>query len=139
MSFEVERETILGFMWGSCYSIFCCICMFCRSLFVILFFIIRPWCCLFFFYLRFLIAPLVSSNFSQVVIFSWMFLKGSMWFIFSVCAVCVSGLFVADCILVFPKRLFEWIQLSNRGWTKQNEIHTSIASLYSWVVHEYYA
>ena len=26
----------LGFLWGSCYSIFSCMCMFCRSLFVLL-------------------------------------------------------------------------------------------------------
>jgi hypothetical protein len=47
---------------GSCYSIFSFICMFCRSLFVLLSFFFWPLCCLFFFDLRILIAPLVSSN-----------------------------------------------------------------------------
>ena len=40
--------------------------MFCRSLFVRLHFFFWPLCCLFFFDIRFLIAPLGSSNFSCV-------------------------------------------------------------------------
>ena len=51
-----------GFQWGSCYSIFSFICMFCRSLFVLLYFFFWPLCCLFFFDIWILIAPLVSSN-----------------------------------------------------------------------------
>ena len=50
------------FWGGSCYSIFSFICMFCRSLFVPLFFFLWPLSCLFFFDLRILITPLVSSN-----------------------------------------------------------------------------
>ena len=50
------------FLWGSCYSIYSFICMFCRSLFVFLYFFFWPLCCLFFFELRILITPLVSSN-----------------------------------------------------------------------------
>jgi hypothetical protein len=38
-------------------------CMFCRSLFVLLFFFFWPLCCLFFFDLRILIIPLVYSNY----------------------------------------------------------------------------
>jgi hypothetical protein len=34
-----------GFEWGTCYSIFSCTCMFCRSLFVMLYFFIWPLCC----------------------------------------------------------------------------------------------
>ena len=43
--------------------------MFCRSLFVLLYFFFWPLCCLFFFDIRIMIAPLVSSNssFSQIV------------------------------------------------------------------------
>ena len=37
-------------------------CTFCRSLFVLLYFLFRPLCCLFFFDLLILITPLVSSN-----------------------------------------------------------------------------
>jgi hypothetical protein len=37
-------------------------CMFCRSLFVLLYFFFWPLCCLFFFNIRILITPLVSSN-----------------------------------------------------------------------------
>jgi hypothetical protein len=42
--------------------VFSFICMFCRSLFVLVFFFFWPLCCLFFFDIQFLIAPLVSSN-----------------------------------------------------------------------------
>ena len=44
------------------YSIFSFICMFCRSLFVLLYFFFCPLCCLFFFNIRILITPLVSTN-----------------------------------------------------------------------------
>jgi hypothetical protein len=37
-------------------------CMFCRSLFVLLYFFFWPLCCLFFFDIRILITPFVSSN-----------------------------------------------------------------------------
>ena len=50
------------FQWGSCYSIFSFICMFCRSLFVLLYIFFWPLCCLFFFNIQILITPLVSSN-----------------------------------------------------------------------------
>ena len=43
--------------WGSCYSIFSFMCMFCRLLFVLLYFFFWPLCCLFFFDIRILIAP----------------------------------------------------------------------------------
>ena len=42
-------------------------CMFCRSLFVLLYFFFWPLCCLFFFDIRFLITPLVSSNSSSKI------------------------------------------------------------------------
>ena len=41
--------------------------MFCRSLFVLLYFFFWPLCCLFFFDLRIVITPLVSSNSSYAV------------------------------------------------------------------------
>ena len=44
---------------GSCYSIFSFMCMFCRSLFFLLYFLFWPLCCLFFFYLRILITSLL--------------------------------------------------------------------------------
>jgi hypothetical protein len=52
---------ISGFEWGSCYSIFTFISMFCRSLFVLWYFFFLPMCFLFF-DIRILITPLVSSN-----------------------------------------------------------------------------
>ena len=58
------REFTPGFQWGSCYSIFSFMCMFCRSLFVLLYFFFWPLYCLYFFDVRVLITPLVSSNFS---------------------------------------------------------------------------
>jgi hypothetical protein len=54
-----------GFEWGSCYSIFSFMCMFCRSLFVLLYFFFWPLCCLFFLDIRNLITLLVSSNSSS--------------------------------------------------------------------------
>ena len=54
-----------SFKWGSCYSIVSFMCVFCRSLFVLLFSFFWPVCCLFFFNLRILITPLVSSNSSS--------------------------------------------------------------------------
>ena len=51
-----------GFNYGSCYLIFSFIFMLCISLFVLLYFFFWPFCCLFFFDIRILITPLVSSN-----------------------------------------------------------------------------
>jgi hypothetical protein len=59
------------FLVGSCYSIFSFMCMFCRSLFVLLYFFFWSWCCLFFFDIQILITPLVYSNSS--VIFKFKF------------------------------------------------------------------
>ena len=42
--------------------IFCFISMFCRSLFVLLYFFFWPLCCLFYFDIQIRIAPLVSPN-----------------------------------------------------------------------------
>ena len=42
-------------------------CMFCRSLFVLLYIFFWPLCCLFFFDIRILIDPLVSSNTSYII------------------------------------------------------------------------
>jgi hypothetical protein len=53
------------FLVGSCYSIFSFICMFCRSLFVLLYVFFWPLYYLFFFDIRILITPLVSSNSSS--------------------------------------------------------------------------
>jgi hypothetical protein len=52
------------FSGGSCYSIFSFMCMFCRSLFVLLYFFFWPLCCLFFSDIRILITFLVSPNYS---------------------------------------------------------------------------
>ena len=62
-------EFIPGFQWGSCYSIFSFICMFCRLLFVLLYFLFWPLCCLFSFDIRILIAPLVFANSSVYIHF----------------------------------------------------------------------
>ena len=42
-------------------------CMFCRSLFVLLYIFFWPLCCLFFFDIRILIHPLVSSSTSYII------------------------------------------------------------------------
>ena len=51
-----------GFYWGSYYSIFSFMCMFCGSLFVLLYFIFWPLYRLFFFDIQIVIIPFVSSN-----------------------------------------------------------------------------
>jgi hypothetical protein len=58
-----ERLGPISF-WGSCYSIFSFMCMFCRSLYVPLSFFFCPWCCLSC-DLWILITCLVSSNSSN--------------------------------------------------------------------------
>ena len=58
-------EFTTGFKWGSRCPIFSFICMFCRSLFVLLFFFYWSLCCLFFVDLRILIITLLSPKFSQ--------------------------------------------------------------------------
>ena len=50
------------FYWGWSHSIFSFLCMFCRSLFVLLSFFFWPLCCLSFFDLWILITPLVSCS-----------------------------------------------------------------------------
>ena len=57
-----------GLQWGSCFSIFSFMCMYCRSLFVLLSFFFWPLWCLFFFDIRILITPLVSSNSSYRIL-----------------------------------------------------------------------
>jgi hypothetical protein len=59
---EQERLSNIILRHKLCYSIFSFICMFCRSLFVLLYFFFWPLCCLFFFDIRILITPLVTSN-----------------------------------------------------------------------------
>jgi hypothetical protein len=54
-------------MWGSCYSIFSFMWMFCRSLLVLLYFFFGPRCCLLFFDIRILITVLLSSISSLVI------------------------------------------------------------------------
>ena len=60
-------ELTPGFQWDSYYSILSCICMFCRSLFVLLYFFVWPLCCLFFIDIRILITPFASSNSSSLM------------------------------------------------------------------------
>ena len=67
------------------YSIFSFICMFCRSLFVLLYFFFWPLCCLFFFDIRILVAHLVSSNSSSVRLCLQLFVRTSC-LIFFICA-----------------------------------------------------
>ena len=55
---RVHPRLLVGFV----FSIFIFICMFCRLLFVLLCFFFWPLCCLFFFDIRILITPMVSSN-----------------------------------------------------------------------------
>jgi len=58
--------------------------MFCRSLFVLLYFFVWPLCCLFFFDIRILITPLVSSDYSCQWLWidhAWLYVRVSLTFI----------------------------------------------------------
>jgi hypothetical protein len=55
-----EHLSLPRFLMGSCYSIFSFICMFCRSLFVLLYFFFWPLCFLFFFDIRILYVCFVD-------------------------------------------------------------------------------
>ena len=59
LCFTEVNLPMIHFQWGLCYQIFSFICMFCRSLFVLLFFSFWSLHCLSF-DLRILITPLVS-------------------------------------------------------------------------------
>jgi hypothetical protein len=59
--FVEHMSSLPGFLWDSSYSIFSFMCMFCRSLYVVLHFLYWPLCCLFFFDIRILITPLVRD------------------------------------------------------------------------------
>jgi len=64
--FELFNLSSPRFYWGSYYPIVSFMCMFCRSLFVLLYFFFWPLCCVFFFELRILIVSLVSLNYSYI-------------------------------------------------------------------------
>ena len=71
--------------------------MFCRSLFVLLYFLFWPLCCLFFFDIRILIAPLVSSSSSYSYV---CFVDHCLFFCtfyFGHCVVCSSSIYDSDC------------------------------------------
>jgi hypothetical protein len=68
-----------SFSQGSCYSSVSFICMFCRSLFLLLSFFFWQLCCLVFFDLRILITPLVSSNSSNSVYMMIIINLGTQW------------------------------------------------------------
>jgi hypothetical protein len=70
--YQIRRETHEYVLYGSYYSIFSFIYMFCRSLFVLLYFFFWPLCCLFFFGIRILTTPLVSSL-KEVVCWEFLF------------------------------------------------------------------
>jgi hypothetical protein len=64
------------------------LCMFCRSLFVLLYFFFWPLCCLFFFYIRILIAPLVSSiSCSYVLSLRVQYLNDLSYFVNIMCCI----------------------------------------------------
>ena len=91
-----------SFQWGSCYSIFSFICMFCRSLFVLLYFVL-PLCCLFFFDIRILITPLVYSNSSQDI--------DTMFEFISHILNVISYFSLVNCKLGYPDHVF-WFSCS---------------------------
>ena len=61
---QLKQYYIDAYVSIQIYSILSFMCMFCRSLFVLLHFYFWPLCCLFFFDIRVLITTLLSSTFS---------------------------------------------------------------------------
>ena len=64
-SIKEKQSTLVGSPEIKLFRFLVFLCMFCRSLFVLLYFFFWPLCCLFYFDIRILITPLVSSNSSQ--------------------------------------------------------------------------
>ena len=101
-----------GFSGDSCYSIFSFMCMFWRSLFILLYVFFCPLRCLFFFDVWILIAPLVSSNSSFYYSFNSFFKKWN------------------TCIL----NMRQWFQISSRtneltSWGREKEQLKNIHNL----------
>ena len=82
------------FNGGYCCSIFSFICMFCRSLFVILYFFIRPLHFRSFFDLRLLITPLVSSQFSLKCCYVCLALYTYIYILPSITTMCIPDITV---------------------------------------------
>jgi len=87
--------------WGSWYSIFSFMCMFCRSLVVLLYFFFWPLCCLFFFDIRILITPLVSLNSSWKLQWrnkiTWIII-----YLYCQCNLCITGPAWQNPLLIYP-------------------------------------
>ena len=109
-----------GFKWGSLYSIFSFICMFCRSLFVLLYFFFWPLWYLFFFDIRILFTSLVSSSSA-----SWtttvrffkkkytLFISGTMLLKFSFTSAKKFEVFLYDLLIL-------WFKILKTSWFKHN-------------------
>ena len=75
------------------FKLFLFLCMFCRSLFVLLYFSFWPLCCLFFFDIRIMIAPLVSSSSSYSYVCFVDRCLSFCTFPFGHCVVCSSSIY----------------------------------------------
>jgi hypothetical protein len=75
--------------------------MFCRWLFVLLYFFFWSLCCLFFFDVRILIAPLVSSNSSFII--DYLSYEHNFSYIDWLLVICMDNLIEATSCIVFPK------------------------------------
>ena len=79
------------------------ICMFCRSLFVLLYVFFWSFCCLFFFDIQILITPLVSSNSSLNLLFLYIGVLISIFNVFSYFLMihgCINRLVYILCLFI---------------------------------------
>jgi hypothetical protein len=76
--FSIAVNQVMVTTVKPCYSIFSFVCMFCRSLIVLLYFLFWSLCCIFFFNLRISITPLVFSS-STVKLSKWWLQLGVNW------------------------------------------------------------
>ena len=130
-------EFTTGFLWGSCYSIFSFICMFCRSLFVLLYFFVWPLCCLFFFDIRILITPLVSSNYSCQWLWidhAWLYLRVSLTFMLR-----VSLTFIVVNLYRSSPNHHSHVNASIPTWYCHPNHHSHVdASIPTWYCHSWF-
>ena len=106
--------------WIVCVTrIFSFICMFCRSLFVLLLFFLCPLCCLFFFDIRILITPLVSLPIALSVLLRYTdsdYPFGIFWslgclFLFDIRILITTLVSVGHCVFCSPSIYGFWLSL----------------------------
>ena len=111
--------------------------MFCRSLFVLLYFFVWPLCCLFFFDIRILITPLVSSNYSCQWLWidhAWLYLRVSLTSMLR-----VSLTFIVVNLYLSSPNHHSHVNASIPTWYCHPNHHSHVnASIPTWYCHSWF-